>query len=132
VKPYTVVEWETLNGDIVDIAQCDCDEFSDWFQGKSAEHGLWAAIAWGLIWAHVVAPLLKGNHAFNNVPTWKEPYDEQRIVGLTLWHLEPQVLGTFPVDTPNGRARIGQVVDITPKPLKSATWTVSDIGLMKT
>jgi len=129
VKPYTVIEWERLDGDVVDIAQCDCDNFAGWYKYKDAEHGLWAALAKTLMWAVVTGPLLKGYHAFDSQPTWEEPYNEQSIEGLELWNMEPQVLGTWPVEVPGiGRARVGQVVNIVPKPTAGA-FTITSMGL---
>lgn len=131
VKPYTVIEWVTLAGDVVKIAQIDCDDFADWFQGKNAEHGLWAGIAWGLFWGMVRGTLMTGPHAFNFVPTWEEPYNEQTTVGLTLWNLEPQVLGTWTVELPFGTARVGQVTSITPKPVEAGLFKIENLWLGK-
>lgn len=132
VKHYTVIEWVRLDGDVVDIAQCDCDNFAGWWKYKDAEYGLWAALAKTLTWAVVTGPLMKGYHAFGTQPTWAEPYNEQTIKGLELWNLEPQVLRTWLVEVPGiGRARIGQVVDIVPKPT-AGLFTIGSMGLSVT
>lgn len=129
VKPYTVIEWVRLDGDVVDIAQCDCDNFAGWWKYKDAEHGLWAALAKTLVWAVVTGPLMKGYHAFGTQPTWAEPYNEQSIKGLELWTMEPQVLRVWPVEVPGiGIAKIGQVVDIVPKPT-AGLFTIGSMGL---
>jgi hypothetical protein len=123
VAPYTVVSWTKLNGDVVTIAQVDCDNFADFVKGIVAAFGRWAGIAWSNMWALVKGFMLSGPHAFNTVPTWLPGYDENAIVDtsgpewvdwVALWCLEPQVMDTQEVEVPMGTAIIGRVVDVVP------------------
>jgi len=116
VKPYTVVNWKKLNGDDVQIYQIDCDNFASFGKGITAAHGRWAGLAWNVMWANVRGVFMAGPHAFENISTWEDGYDEEHIDHLEHWTLEPQVMQTWEVELPMGTAEVGQVIDVLPVP----------------
>lgn len=115
IKPYTVVDWEKLDGSTVKIWQRDCDDFADFFQGFPALHVDWVGLPWGIMWGQVEG-WLQGSHAFNFTVARTDDYKEQGTNGLSLYLIEPQVGQSMWVPTRSGNVEVAEVERLVMQP----------------